>query len=292
MQSADWVGYTCGFLAYFLWGVFPGYFKLIDFADPVEILCHRILWSAAFLWVYLAIRGQIQETLEHFRNLRTCIGLFATSALICSNWLIYTYAVQNQQTINASLGYFINPTVIIILGITFLHERLNVWQGICMAFAATGILYLFFTTGELSWISISLPVTFGIYGLIRKHFPVKSIQGLCIETTFAFPLAIAYAGFLQFHGQLSFVHGTAMQKALLGTLGIVTSIPLILFAEGTRRIPYSHMGFLQYIAPTIQLFIGVLIFAEPFSFPLKLSFGLVWVGLIILMLGQLTPSRH
>lgn len=280
-----------GASAYILWGVFPLYFHLLTTVGSWEVLSHRIVWSVIALVVLLAWKGRHSATLQALRSPRL-VGLLAiTSGLITTNWIVYIHAVATQRTIEASLGYFINPIVLILLGLVVFKERLNPWQKICIALAAAGVAWQLAMQGSVSWITLLLPASFGLYGMMKKHIPLDSISSLFIETLIAAPIAAGYLVYLAAQGRLALWNGPTLIQALLLLAGLITCIPLILFAEGAQRLPLNTMGFLQYITPSLQFSIGLFAFGEPMNTHKLIGFIFVWSGLAVLVLGQMKGYR-
>lgn len=276
--------------AFALWGVFPLYFKLLDQVAALEVLAHRVLWSVVFLALWLFLKQRQKILFWKSTTRRSLAGLILTAVLISCNWLVFIYAIVTQNTLDASLGYFINPVVIVALGVIFLKERLTSWQLAGLLFAVLGVGYQLYQLGELPWISLALAGSFGLYGILRKKISIPPVQGLYVETLLVSPLALIYLYYLQVNGSLVFGH-QALTSFYLSLAGIITSIPLLLFAFGVRHISYTKVGFLQYIAPSLQFGIAVVVFDEPLH-PDKLkSFLLVWFGLLLMSLGpRLFPA--
>ena len=275
-------------VAYVSWGLLPLYWKALISVPSQQILAHRIFWS--FVFVVLLLQRQkrwleFKHTFSSPRNRMTCI---LTAAIIGSNWFIYIWAVNAGHLVDASLGYFINPLISVLLGVVFLRERLSFWQIIAVILAFIGVANLTFQFGKVPWIAFSLALTFGVYGLLRKTARVESLVGLSAETALLSPLVLSYIVFQQIKG--AGVMGTApasIHLLLLGA-GIVTAAPLLWFTHGVRKIPLSTAGFLQYIAPSLQLFLGVIVYKEPFSGVHLVSFCFIWVALAIFSFSQ-TP---
>jgi chloramphenicol-sensitive protein RarD len=274
-------------LAFFIWGLFPLYFHAIDEVPPLQILAHRMLWSLLFLLIVLAVRRQ-WGWLALVRRPRT-VGLFAVSAsLLSTNWLIYIWAVNNGHVIEASLGYFINPLVNIMLGYLLLKERLRRMQWLAISLAALGVAWLAWQAGTVPWIALALAASFGGYSLMRKTAPLGALEGLSFETLVLFPLAAGYVIWLTVHGQNAFINtSSSTTRVLLMAAGPITAIPLLLFASGARRIPLSLLGLLQYVTPTLQFVLGVLSFHEAFSADRLAGFALIWAALALFALEGL-----
>ena len=273
--------------AFLCWGLFPLYFHAIGEVPPLQILAHRMLWSLLFLLIVLAVRRQ-WGWLQLLRQPRA-VGLFAVSASLLSiNWLIYIWAVNNGHVIEASLGYFINPLVNIMLGYLLLKERLRRTQRLAIMVAALGVAWLAWQAGHVPWIALALAVSFGGYGLMRKTAPLGALEGLSFETLVLFPLAAGYVIWLTVHGQNAFINTPSnTTRALLMAAGPITAIPLLLFASGARRIPLSVLGLLQYVTPTLQFLLGVWMFHEAFSADRLAGFVLIWAALALFALAKI-----
>ena len=285
MQAAapaiDRKGLSAAIASYVLWGVFPLYWYLLKHVPSVQIISHRIVWCALFVVGFLVLR-------EGWGWLRTALArpkvgwmLLASSVLISFNWGIYIWAVTNGRVVEASLGYFINPLVNVLIGVLVLHERLNRAQWMAVSIAALGVLWLALLHGDPPWISLALALSFAIYGLIRKLANVDAVPGLAIESLILLLPALAWLGVAQAQGVGAFGHGDWRSDALLVFGGALTALPLIGFAYGARRIPYSLVGILQYIAPTLQLISGVWLLGEDFTGTQAIGFGAIWVALAI-----------
>jgi chloramphenicol-sensitive protein RarD len=271
-------------LAFLIWGLFPLYFHAIDEVPPLQILAHRMLWSLLFLLTVLAVRRQ-WGWLQLVRQPRA-LGLFTASACLLSiNWLIYIWAVNNGHVIEASLGYFINPLVNIMLGYLLLKERLRRLQWLAIGVAALGVAWLAWQAGTVPWIALALAASFGGYGLMRKTAPLGALEGLSFETVVLFPLAAGYVIWLTVHGANAFINTPSnATRLLLMAAGPITAIPLLLFASAARRIPLSVLGLLQYVTPTLQFLLGVWMFHEAFSADRLVGFALIWGALALFAL--------
>ena len=273
-------GLLLGLGAYLLWGFLPLYFKLLAEALPSEIVAHRILWSLIFLallatwWKrWPAIRAAIAAP-------RVALTLTATAALIAVNWLVYIWAVLNGHVLEGSLGYYLNPLVNVLLGVVLLKERLSRPQVAAVALAATGVAVLALGAGDGLWISLTLAASFALYGFLRKVAPVDSLEGLSVETALLAPAALGWLIFLDAGGQGSFGADPVIDILLI-VAGAVTAIPLLLFTAAAKRLPYSTLGFLQYVAPSIQFLLAVLLFGEALTPSHLLCFGAIWTALAI-----------
>ena len=267
--------------AYALWGLLPLFWKILEDVPAFQILCHRISWSLVFLIFIHMIRKNFSWLKDAFKNKRTVITFLTTSILLSANWFTYIWAVNNGRTIEASLGYFINPLLCVILGVIVLKERPDKWSWIAISLAGAGIGYTVIVYGSIPWIAFVLAGSFSIYGLLRKQASLNSLQGLTFETLILFLPATAILIYFEVKGIGSFGHVTFTKNVYLSLAGIVTSVPLLLFAAAARRIELTSLGILQYIAPTLQFIIGLLVFREDFSRSRLVGFSFVWVALII-----------
>ncbi|MBN1665573.1 MAG: EamA family transporter RarD [Anaerolineales bacterium] len=265
--------------AYLLWGVFPVYWKLIQTVPAVEIIAHRILWSFIFVNLVILLSRQWRQLWQLARQPRRLLPYVLMAALLGVNWLTYVWGVNAGYIVETSLGYFINPLVSVLMGVVFLRERLRSWQWVSVALATIGILYLTWQYGALPWIALVLAFSFGTYGLIKKQGSLGATQSFAAETGFMLLPALVYLVFLEINGRAAFAHSDPRTTFLLIFSGVATGLPLLLFGAGARLIPLSSLGFLQYIAPTMQLMIGLLVYGEPFPQERLVGFGLIWVAL-------------
>jgi len=273
-------GLWMGVGAYLLWGVLPLYFKALTHVDPVEIVAHRILWSLLFLGALATLWHRWPTMRAAVANRRVLMTLAATSILIGVNWLIYIWAVLNGHVLEGSLGYYLNPLVNVLLGVFLLKEKLTRAQTLAVLLAAAGVAVLAFGAGSGLWISLTLAFSFATYGYLRKVAPVESLEGLSIETAILAPLALAWVLWLASKGE----SGLGMDMTttlLLAAAGAITAIPLLLFTAAAKRLPYSTLGFLQYIAPSLQFLLAVLVFGEKLTTSHIICFAAIWTSLII-----------
>jgi chloramphenicol-sensitive protein RarD len=245
------------------------------------VLCHRILWSFVTLLVIILISRQWRAFREALADLRVLRAYAVAAVLISINWLTYIWAVNAGFIVETSLGYFINPLFSVLLGVVFFRERLRPWQWAAIALATAGVVYLTYAYGSLPWIALTLAATFGAYGLVKKTAPLGSLHGLTLETGVLLMPAIVFLVYSDRAGNGALFNSGAISHALLMGAGIITAVPLLLFSSAARRIPLSLIGILQYIAPTLQLLIGVMVYQEPFTTTKFLGFGMVWAALII-----------
>jgi chloramphenicol-sensitive protein RarD len=271
-------GLVYALISYGIWGIFPLYWKMLLDVPPPQILAHRVIWSLIFLFLMLVWRRD-RIFLQYLSSPKILGTLLLSGALIGGNWFTYIYAVNNNHIVDASLGYYINPMVNVLLGVVFMKERLSRIQIIAVAFAFAGVAYLTFHYGRIPILSLVLAFSFGLYGLIRKKANLQSMPGLMVETLLLAPVALWYLWHVNTLGAGSFGHSSRLSDILLMLGGPVTAIPLFWFGIAATRIPLSTLGFIQYLSPTIQLLIGILVFSEPFNTAYMVSFGLVWIGL-------------
>ncbi len=278
--------------AYLSWVIFPLYFRSLQIVPPQEILAHRVVWSVIFLTTLLTWMGNWQWLGPAVRSRRVMLTYGMASALLGANWYIYIWAVNHGFILEGSLGYFINPLVSVLLGVIFLHERLRSGQIAALALAGMGVVFLTVMYGQPPWIALSLALTFGLYGLIKKQAPLPAAPGLTLETAFLLPLALGYLIWLERSGAGAFIHAGGGMTLLLAASGVITAVPLMMFAAAARRISLTMLGILQYLAPTGQFFVAVFVFNEPFP-PYKLvGFSIIWIALICFTVeGYLTRRR-
>jgi chloramphenicol-sensitive protein RarD len=279
--------------AFLSWGLFPLYFHAIKDVPASEILAHRMVWSLVFLMLVLLARRQWKWLPEVLRQPRVVGSFLASAFLLSANWFVYIWAVNNGHVVDASLGYFINPLVNVLLGMLVLKERLRRGQWIAISVAATGVAWLTWQAGQVPYIALVLALSFGAYGLLRKTAALAALEGLSFETLILFPLAVAYLGWLVHGGQSVFFNTeSASTRWLLAAAGPTTAIPLLLFAAGARRIPMSVLGMLQYMSPSLQMLLGVWVFHEAFSANRLVGFLFIWSALAIYMLEGWLSSRR
>jgi len=267
--------------AYVLWGMLPVYWKWLDKVPAPQVLCHRILWSFIALMAVILMMGGWREFRSAIAGTRVLKVYALAAVLISLNWLTYIWAVAAGFIVETSLGYFINPLFSVLLGVIFFRERLRAWQWAAITLAAAGVLYLTLLHRSLPWIALTLAITFGLYGMVKKTAPLGALYGLTLETgMLLFPAALFLAYTDRARQGALFHAGVPTDLLLLGA-GVITAVPLLLFSSAARRIPLSLTGILQYIAPTLQFLIGVLVYREPFSFGKLIGFGMVWTALVI-----------
>ena len=278
-------GVPAAVTAYFLWGLFPLYWNLLSRVPIFQVLAHRAFWCALVVWLYLAARGEAWW----WRGLsaRSFWMLVASSVLISVNWSVYIYGVNTGHVLDTSLGYFINPLVNVVLGVLLLRERLSPLQWLAVACAAFGVGYLTVQLGALPWIALTLAISFGGYGLIRKLVAVDAVHGLALESAVLVVPAMLYLAWYMTTGTGAFLHQAPYLDLLFVFGGVLTAVPMALFAYGARRVSMTLLGILQYMAPTVALLIGVLVFHEPFGPIQAVAFGCIWLALAIFALDGL-----
>jgi chloramphenicol-sensitive protein RarD len=277
MRRGVWYAAT----AYVAWGLFPLYWKALHGVPAVQLVGHRLVWSAVLLFAGIALtRNWKTFRTEAFKP--RVIGIYTAAAILVSvNWLTYVWAVNAGFVVETSLGYFINPLISVVFGVVLLKEKLRPFQWAAVGLAALGVVYLTVVYGSLPWIALVLAVTFALYGLVKKLAPLGSANGLALETGLLFVPAVAYLVYAQLAGTGAFLHSGARIDLLLVGAGIATTVPLLLFASAARRIPLLWIGLLQYIAPTIQFLLGVLVYHEALTPHRLVGFCIVWAALAV-----------
>ena len=272
-------GIAAAATAYFIWGLFPLYWSLMAAVPLFQLLAHRVAWCAVAVWLYLLCKGDA----AWWRSLsRPVIGrLMASSVLISINWGVYIVGVNTGHIVDTALGYFITPLVNVLFGVVVLRERLNSLQWLAVGCAALGVAYLAYNLGSLPWIALVLAVSFGAYGLIRKTTPVDAVHGLALESTIILVPSLAYLLWCAGQGSGVFLHEARYLDLLMVFGGAITAVPLVLFAFGARRVSMTVLGFLQYIAPTVALLLGIFLFKEAFGHVQLIAFGWIWLALAL-----------
>lgn len=276
-MSSQRLGIIYALLAYGIWGLFPIYWKLLDSIPALEILSHRVIWSTILLLGVVSSYNHWQEFIKLLLKPKQSLPLLASASVLAFNWGLYIYGVNSDRIVETSLGYFINPLVNVLLGVIILRERLQLGQWVAVILATVGVGYSILAVGQVPWIALGLAFSFGIYGLLRKVIVVKPILGLTVETCLLTPVAIAY---LTWHNDNHFGQNELITLLLIGC-GIVTSFPLFCFNSAVQSLRLSTMGFFQYIAPSLQLLIGVWLYHEPFTKNNIIVFGFIWTALAL-----------
>ncbi|GGM21502.1 EamA family transporter RarD [Micromonospora yangpuensis] len=286
------LGYLYGVAAYFCWGFFPLYWRLLRPTGPLEVLAHRIVWSTLFVALLLAALRNLGFLRSLLHRPRTLAGIFLAAVLIAVNWGTYIYGVDTERVVETALGYFITPLVAVLLGVTSLGERLRLAQWVALGLGTLAVVVLTVDYGRLPYLALLLAGSFAGYGLVKKRLGLPAAEGLLVESAALTLPALAYLGWLAWGGQLTLGQVSVGHTTLLVLAGVITAIPLLLFAGAANRLPMTTLGLLQYLAPILQLGVGVLIFHEPMP-PARLAgFVLVWVALIAFTVDAVRHARR
>ncbi|MGL4473756.1 MAG: EamA family transporter RarD [Shewanella sp.] len=285
-------GIMLAIAAYSMWGFAPLYFKLLSDVSPTEILLHRIIWSFVFMLLVLIVTGGAANIRAVLKRPKQLAILTVTSTLIAGNWLLFIWAVNNNHMLDASLGYYINPLLNVLLGMVFLSERLRPLQWLAVALASLGVLVQLISFGSIPIVSIALAVSFGVYALLRKKVNIDAKSGLFLETAILMPVALAYLAWMPANGSASMLTNPWDLNLLLMAAGIITSLPLLCFAGAAVRIPLSVLGFFQYIGPSIMFALAVLYFGEAFSLEKSVTFGFIWCALMVFTFDMANNRRQ
>jgi chloramphenicol-sensitive protein RarD len=284
-------GILSAFGAYFIWGLFPVYWKLLKHVPAIQLIGHRILWSFILLAVYLSIARKWSGLGAVSWDPKILRIYFVAAVLVGFNWFIYVWAVNSGHILETSLGYFINPLFSVLLGVVFLRERLRPWQWLSVAFAGAGVLYLTLAYNRAPWIALGVAFTFGCYGLVKKTSPLGSIYGLTLESGILFLPGLLFLMYQDGIGKGAFLHTGFLPDMLMVGAGLVTTVPLVMFTYAAQRIPLTTVGLMHYITPTAQFLLGVFVYGETFRKDQALGFGIVWVALIIFCIEGLLFSK-
>jgi len=290
-ESAGRGGFAAAIAAFGIWGLFPLYLIGLLSVSATQITAHRIVWSCVFVLGWLAVRRELGTMWVAICRKGVLLRLTASAFFIAVNWLGFAWAVNHDRVLEVSLAYFMGPLLNVLLGIVILSERLDRMQWIAVAFAAAGVGYLTFIAGHAPWLALMVGSSFALYGLIRKTVGIDALPGLAVETILLVPFAAGYLIWCELHGSGVLGHSTGRIDALLLASGIITSVPLFLFSYGARRIPYSTVGVIQFIAPSLQLLCGLIVFKEPFAPARATGFALIWMGLLIYVVNALWRAR-
>ncbi len=277
MNRGIWYGVG----AYGAWGLFPVYFNWLQHVPALQVVSHRIVWSCLALICFILFAGQWRAFRANALTATSLRVYSAAAVLIAINWLVWVWAVSAGYIVEASLGYFITPLLNVLLGVVVLRERLRRWQWVSVGLAAIGVAYLTLAYGSIPWIALTLALAFGFYGLVKRQAPLSSLHGLTLETGILILPAIAYLCFANGFGASTLAPADWKTDALLVGAGLVTTVPLLLFATAARLVPLSGLGVLQYIAPTMQFLLGVLVYNEPFGHSQLIGFVIIWLALIV-----------
>ena len=287
-------GLACGLGAYVLWGVLPVYWKLLDDVLPFEILSSRFMWSCVFVALLIIFQGKLPlfltEVKSIFSSFKTGAAMVSAAFVISINWGSFIWAVNNGHIVETSMGYYINPLVSVLFAVLFLRERLNKMQIAAVLCACVGVASMVWSFGKLPWVSLTLAISFALYGLIKKLLPVSSLTSIMLETLIITPLALMYEYTLWQQGVSFYASGDIQVLCLLAGAGAVTAVPLLLFTAGAKLLPLKIIGFLQYISPTLTLLLGVFVYGEPFTGSHLLAFSWIWAALALFVVSQLRSN--
>lgn len=287
MHNEKTAGVLYAVVAYLLWGILPIYWKVINSVFSIEILSNRIVWAFVFTVVIIAVTKQLEELKRITKDKKQMFYIFIASILIAFNWGLYIWAVNSDKIVDSSLGYYINPLFSVALGVVIFKEKLSYWQKAALSIAFIGVIIKTLQYGKIPWISLGLAISFALYGAVKKSVKASSIVGLTLETTMLTPVAAAYIVLRHFSGVGAFEREGALVVLMLIGSGVVTAVPLLLFASGAKRLPMSVLGFTQYISPTISLLIGIFVYHESFTAVDMIGFGFIWAALAIYSLSQM-----
>jgi chloramphenicol-sensitive protein RarD len=279
--SQTQLGIVYALSAYLLWGINPIYFKYLGFIPVYEVLAHRVIWSAVFLAIVITFLGGWGKALNILKIPKNILFLTCTSLLISVNWSVFIWAINNGRMLEASLGYFINPLINVVLGLLFLNEALSRLKWIAVSLALLGVLVQVVQVGSLPWVSLVLPITFGFYGLLRKKIKIEALIGLFFETLLVLPVALYYLFFVANGQNSNMLNNNFSLNLCLMFAGIVTAMPLIFFAQAALRLKLSTLGFFQYLAPSMMFVMAVLVYGEVLSLARIMTFIFIWAGIIL-----------
>ena len=280
-EGSSNAGVLAAFFAFVAWGILPVFWKALVSVDPLEVLCHRILWSFAAVLPFMFFRGRLGGLKRFLSTRRNLLGLLASGFILAGNWYLYIWAIMSGMVVEASLGYYITPLVNILFGIAIFREKAGPLVWLAIAVAAAAVMYRMGNLGHLPYVPLGLAFSFGIYGLLRKVLIVEALPGMFMETLVVLPIAAAYLIYQAMHGHSAFFRHDLAIDALLISSGLITTIPLICFAYGARRIRMTTLGILQYMTPTCVLLLGVLAYDEPFTRETAITFILIWTALAL-----------
>ena len=289
-KNRTFTGATAAIAAFSLWGAIPIYFKTVSQVPALEVLAHRVVWTVVFLGLIILFKGSMRDVFAIFKNKKLLFTLILSSLLISTNWLVFIWAVAHDRLLEASLGYFTTPIVSVALGLFFLKEKLYRWQWLAVALSILSVSNLIWSHGVFPWVAISVSITFGLYGLVRKIAEVDAFSGLFIETTLIVLPMIAYLFFIGIDGTGAYGLTNIRITGLLMMAGLITASPIVLFAIATKKLKLSTVGFFQYITPTGQFLLAVFLYNEPFLDTHLITFGTIWIALAIYSFGSITSQ--
>lgn len=288
-------GIIFAFTAYTIWGVFPLFWKLLDHVSSIEILLGRVIWSFVFTTIFIVLIGKRKQLMEDlaylWSNKRQFYSLMAASFFISINWYIYIWSVTHDRVLEASMGYYINPIISVVFGMLFFKEKLSRSTVAALFIAMLGVLVMTVNYGQVPWASLLLAFSFAIYGVLKKRILLDATRGLAIETLFILPIAFLYYIYLFSNNTMQFLHEGWQTDILMMISGILTAVPLILFAKGAQRIPMYLLGFIQYVSPTIGFLLGVFLYKEPFTQVELVAFGCIWTAIAIFSYSSIHEAR-
>ncbi|KDO28609.1 RarD protein [Saprolegnia parasitica CBS 223.65] len=267
--------------AYVVWGVLPIYWKQLEAVPADQLALHRIVWSFVFLLIVLAIKGEFTALRQEARGWRVFAVYTISSVVILANWMTYIWAVNAGYIVQTSLGYFITPLINVIIGVVVFKEKLRLWQWLAIGAAFAGVLVVAIAYGKFPWVALTLAISFSIYGVVKKQAPLNALHGMTVETGILFVPAVIYLSVVQAKGDGAFLHVSTTDNILIVGAGIVTVVPLLMYASAAQKIPFSLLGMLQYIAPSLMFIMGVAVYNEAFSLVKLIGFILVWVALAV-----------
>ena len=285
-MNSKHIGIMAALGAYFLWGLLPVYFKLIQHVSAFEILAHRVVWSILFLLIIIAYSKSWKKLRDVLRDSSALAILTATALLIATNWVVFIWAVNDGRILETSLGYYINPIINMFLAMIFLGERLRSVQWVALICAALGVAIQISDVGYLPWVALTLAFSFGGYGILKKKKPIDPTVGLFVETLLMLPFAIAYLIYLSVSGNMMFLEDT-QASLLLPLAGVLTAVPLLLYTAAAHRMPITLLSFFQYVAPSITFTLATLFYKEPLTTPMLMTFACIWTGLILYSLDSI-----
>jgi chloramphenicol-sensitive protein RarD len=290
-SSPSRIGSIFALMALSSWGLLPIYWKQLSAVPSLEVIGHRAVWSLLFLALFCSLRGAIGELLSIARSPKKLSLLALTGALIATNWLVYVWGVTNGHLVEASLGYFLSPLVTIALGAVVLHEPLSLRKKLAVGLAALGVLVKTVSAGTVPWLGLSLAISMSLYGFLRKRCQVSALAGLTVETAILAPFALAYLVYLSSKGDSHFLSAGLSTTVLLTLTGVATSLPLIWFVRASQLLPLSTLGILQYLSPTLQFLLAVVVYGEAMSLTTYGSFCCIWIAIALYLAGDLMKRR-